>query len=193
MSTKIGPRTARSSSSTLLGRVVGEEGLLPLGEQLAQRPPTRHHVLDLAGVKGVLERSGADVPAGHRVDLDTERRRAAQLDRQVGRDDRPELDDRIVALVLHPPGADHQARPVERQVGRVEEEDLADLGIDRVHAQCRDRRALIGLRDGELELDAVGAADQVAQLGELVVDEPRARHEAGATTAGAPLRSLSPT
>jgi hypothetical protein len=80
----------------------------------------------------VPERSGADVSAGHRVDLDTERRRAAQLARQVGRDDRPELDHGIVALVL-------------------------------------------------------------PRLGELVVDESRVRHEAGATTAAVPLRSLRPT
>jgi len=58
---------------------------------------------------------------------------------------------------------------VERQVRRVEEEHLADLGLQGIHIQGRYGRAVLGLRPREFQLDAVGALDQVDHAGEIVV------------------------
>jgi hypothetical protein len=49
---------------------------------------------------------------------------------------------------------------VEAQVGGVEEEHLADLGVQGVHAEAGDDGAAFGVGHGELELDAVGVAGQ---------------------------------
>ena len=59
--------------------------------------------------------------------------------------DRSQLHDRVVALALHPAGARNDAVLVEQQVRSVEEEDLADLGLQRVHAEGAD-----GRRDGRM-------------------------------------------
>ena len=52
---------------------------------------------------------------------------------------------------------------VEREVRRVEEEDLPDLGIQRVEFEGHDRRALVQLRDRQLQLDGVGLLEQREQ------------------------------
>ena len=75
----------------------------------------------------------------------------------------------VVALVLHAAGAHDDARLVERQVGRVEEEDLPDLGVERIDAEPLQRGALLVLGDRQLELDAVGVLGQREQLGRLFV------------------------
>ena len=85
---------------------------------------------------------------------------------EFGRHHGPQLHDRVVALLLHPAGAGHDALLVQRQVRGVEEEHLPDLRVERVHAERLDRRALIGLRHGQLQLDAVGVVNEAraAQL-----------------------------
>ena len=62
---------------------------------------------------------------------------------------------------------------VQRQVGRVDEEHLPDLGVEWVHTECDDRRALILLGHRHLQLDAVGVFDQCDQLLDLLVGEER--------------------
>jgi hypothetical protein len=61
---------------------------------------------------------------------------------------------------------------VEGQIGGVEEEHLADLGVQRVHAEGVDRGATFGVGDGQLQLDTVGVAGQVEDLLQLAVGQP---------------------
>ena len=51
--------------------------------------------------------------------------------------DRPQLHDRVAALALDPARAHDDAVLVEREVRRIEEEDLADLRLQRIHARAR--------------------------------------------------------
>ena len=74
------------------------------------------------------------------------RRGLAQLGRQLGRDDRAQLDDRVAAAALDPAGPHDDAGLVEGEVRRVEEEHLARLRLDRVERQARDRRPVARCR-----------------------------------------------
>ena len=76
------------------------------------------------------------------------------------RDHRAQLHDRVVALPLHPAGADDEAVLVEGEVRGVEEVDLPNLGVEGIHPQRRPRSASVGHRHRQLELDAVGALGQ---------------------------------
>ena len=78
---------------------------------------------------------------------------------------------RVVSLALHPAGSHHDACLRELQIGRVEEEDLADLGVKGIDAEGANRRPMIRRRDGQLELHGVGVPDQPEQLSELLVRE----------------------
>ena len=118
-----------------------------------------------------LHRTGADEPTRHGVDLDAEVRRLAELRRHVVGNDRPQLDDRIARFALDPPRPHHDALIVERQIGRVEEHDLANLGLEHIHAEGGDRRRVIGVRHGQLQLDAVGSLDQSEHLRQLLGGE----------------------
>ena len=118
-----------------------------------------------------LERSGADEPAGKRVHLDAERAGTPQLLGQLARHDRAELDDRVAAPALDASRADDDAVGVEIELGRVEEEDLADLRLERIELERRYGRPLVRLRHRQLQLDAVGSLEQVEQLHEVVVRE----------------------
>jgi hypothetical protein len=62
---------------------------------------------------------------------------------------------------------------VEVELGRVEEEDLADLRLEGVEFERRDGRLLFRLRDGQLQLDAVGSLEQFEQPCDLLVREGR--------------------
>ena len=81
-----------------------------------------------------LERRRAHVSAGHRVDLDDEVGRLAQL-AELGRYDRAKLDDRGVARGPGPPARTTTPAWFSVEVGSVEEEDLADLGLERVESE----------------------------------------------------------
>jgi hypothetical protein len=63
--------------------------------------------------------------------------------------------------------AHDDARPIEHEIGRVEEHDLADLRVERVEPKPSDRGTLLGGGDGELELDRIRALEQAHQLPEL--------------------------
>ena len=67
--------------------------------------------------------------------LDAKGGRAAHVIRQVAGNDGAQLDDRVVALPLDPTGPNDDTLFVEREIGRVEKERLADLGIQRVEGQ----------------------------------------------------------
>ena len=121
-------------------RVLGEERPLLLREQLAQRPlAQRRSSRTLAVARRALERCRADEAAGHRVHLDAEARRASAASGgssagTTGRSFTTESS----PFPCDPPGAHDHARSFQRQVGRVEEEHLADL---RPRAgPCRARR-----------------------------------------------------
>jgi len=89
--------------------------------------------------------------------------------RKVGGNDRAQLDDRVVAFLLHAAGANDDTMLVQRQVRLVEEEHLADLSVQRNQPEGCHGRALIVLWHGQLELDAVGVLYQREQLSELLV------------------------
>ena len=130
------------------------EGALFLGEQLAQRHRARGHVEHLLAGAGALERSRADESARHRIHLDLEGRRAAKLRVDGGRIHRAQLDDRIAVPALDTPRPDDHAGPVQGQIGRIEEECLPRLRLDRVESDALDRRALALQGDRQLQFDA---------------------------------------
>jgi hypothetical protein len=122
-------------------------------------------------LRDAFERRRADEPSGHRVDLDPEAGRLAELARQIVGDDGPQLDDRVVALPLDTAGAHDKAAFVERQVWGIEEEHLADLSIERIDPQRTGRGSYV--RHRQLQLDAVSTFRQCQQLCGLLVGEPR--------------------
>jgi hypothetical protein len=67
---------------------------------------------------------------------------------------------------------------VEVELRRVEEEDLADLRLERIELERRDGRSLVRLRHRQLQLDAVGSLEQVEQPHDLLVRE-RGRRSRG--------------
>ena len=94
-----------------------------------------HRVPDVRGRQRALHRPGAHEPSGHRIHLDAEARRLADLLRQLTRDHGAKLHHRVVALLPDAAGANDQTLLVQREIGRVEEVDLADLGVEWVDAQ----------------------------------------------------------
>jgi hypothetical protein len=56
---------------------------------------------------------------------------------------------------LDPPGPHDHPGGVERQVGRVEEEDLSEMRVERVDPERSRRRPAVALGHGQLQLDAV--------------------------------------
>ena len=120
---------------------------------------------------------------------------ADALGKLVG-DDGTELDDGVAAAPLNPASANGETGLVQHQVGRVEEEDLPDLRLERVEPEGGDRPLVRARRERDLQLDAVGPADQAEELSELLareLDEPllsgcRCGHDA---PFGYPNRSTS--
>jgi hypothetical protein len=172
--------------------VHGEEVALLLGEQAAQPLPPGHGFLDVILARCSLERCRADEAPGHRVDLDLEALRAAHLVGQLVRDHRPELDDRVVLPALDAPGAHDHPGGVERELRRVEEEDLPEVRVERVDTERACGRTPVLLGDCELQLDAVGATDQLHNARELLIGEPRRGsrvHAAKPDVRGGPLQA----
>src|SRR5262245_33886703 len=99
------------------------ERLLLLGEELPDRRLTQSNLSYERVVRDPSERRRAHVPSRHRVHLDVEAVRAADLLGKVRGHDGPELDDRVAILPLPPARPDDDAGLVERELGRVEEED----------------------------------------------------------------------
>ncbi len=147
----------------------GEERTLLLREELLDRALPECSFANRRRVDLRLQRRRAHVAAGHRVDLHADVRRKTQLGRKSLRVDRPELDHGVSGAPLNPAGASDDAHCVEVEIGRVEEEDLPDLGLERVETELGDRSAMIGGRNRELELDAVGLACELEHLHELLV------------------------
>ena len=145
------------------------EGALLLGVELAQRALAEQHLAGRVGVGVALQPSRAHEPAGDRVDLDAEPAETPDVLADLLGVERAQLDYRIAGAPLDPARAHDDARLVEREVGRVEEHHLADLGIQRVEPELANRGALLGGGDGELELDRVRAAQEAHQLRELRV------------------------
>ena len=98
-------------------------------------------------------------------------RRPAQLLREIIWNYRSQLHDRVVPPPLHTPGTRNHAGLVQRELRSVEEEHLPDLRIKRIHVERDGALREIRVRNGELELDAVGLFDEAEQLDELVVRE----------------------
>src|SRR5215207_5141092 len=112
-----------------------EERSLLLTERFADGAIASEDAANDLRTPRALERRRADEPAGHRIHLDPEVRRLAEFRRELGRDDRAQLDDRVVALALHPARTDDEAAAIKREVGSVEEHDLADLRIEHVELE----------------------------------------------------------
>ena len=79
---------------------------------------------------------------------------------------------------MHSAGPDDDARLVEREVGRVEEHDLTDLGVEGIDAERLHDVAAMVCRHRELELDAVDRLQEAQQLVQLFDAEiGRNRHD----------------
>jgi hypothetical protein len=83
--------------------------------------------------------------------------------------DGAQFDNRIAGAALDAPRPYHQAGLAQRQFRRVEEHDLADLRLERVHAQGVGRGADRRINDSQLQLDAVGVLQQPEQLLDLFI------------------------
>ena len=160
-------------------RMRGEELPLPLREELRHRRRTCEHRFHRprARVQQPLHRAGAHEPAGDRVHLDVEPGRGAGRGRELRRDDRPQLHDRVVALPLNPPRPHDNPASIEREVRRIEEHDLPNLRLERVHPQPHHGRAMLQLGHRQLQLDAVRGRKHREQFDQLLLRErspPRA-------------------
>jgi hypothetical protein len=133
------------------------ESPLALGEQGPDPSGTGGGVLYMLVVDSPLERARAHEPAGHRVDLDGERRIPADVVGDLVRHHRTQLYHGVTAGVLDPPGAHHHAHGVQRQVRSVEEVHLPNVGVERVQLQRGHACPVLGLRNCELELHTVCA------------------------------------
>ena len=100
-----------------LRRVLGVERPLLLREQLAQRP-LAGHAPPGRRVPGVpfIDPEQTNPPGIASTSTPNAGERA-QLGRELGGDDRPQLDDRVVALSLHPPRADDDAGALSARSG----------------------------------------------------------------------------
>ena len=161
---------------------VGSVGLVQgtlLGVDLAQGALAEHHLVELAGARAALQPPRAHEAAGDHVDLDAEAVEPPDVGVDLRGIERAQLDHRVADAPLDPARAHDDARPIEREVGRVEEHDLADLGIERVEPERADRGSLLGGGHGELELDRVRALQQAHHLGELLVAQAGASGRPG--------------
>ena len=86
--------------------------------------------------------------------------------------DGTELHDDVSGPPLDPSCASDDAHGVEVQIGRVEEEHLANLRLERVEPERNDRGAMVGGGNRELQLDAVRLPRERKHLRELFVREP---------------------
>src|SRR6187551_2206219 len=107
----------------------------------------------------------------------------------------PQLDDRVVWLALDPARTYHDPPLVELEIRGIEEEDLADLRVERIDAEGRSRGPHPRRRDRELELDGVRPLDQPHELLELRIGErlPRRRrrgHDDESITMAADLLAM---
>src|SRR4249920_69132 len=116
------------------GSTFSEEAPLLGREQLADRTIAGHRPLDVPVVRPALQRAGADERAWHRVDLHAELGRASQLTRELVRNHRAELHRRVAPFADAARPHD-DARLGQSQVQGVEEDDLPDLGFERIHAE----------------------------------------------------------
>jgi membrane protein YdbS with pleckstrin-like domain len=82
-----------------------------------------------------------------------------------------QLHDGVVAAALDAASAHDDPVPVQRQVGRVEEADQPDLGIQRIHAERDHGGTVVLLGHRQLQLDAVGARRERDELLDLDVCE----------------------
>jgi hypothetical protein len=89
--------------------------------------------------------------------------------RQRFRIDGAQLDHRVAFATLDAPRPHDHAGFAQCQGRRVEEDDLADLRLERVHAQGVGRGADSRVGNGQLQLDAVGLLHQPKQLLDLLV------------------------
>ena len=96
-----------------------------------------------------------------------------RCDGKVVGNHRAELHDRVAALALDPAGPRDDTDLVERQIGRVEEEHLADLRVERVQLQVVDRSPVLRHRHRQLQLDAVRALHQLQDLLEILARQVR--------------------
>src|SRR5829696_4291707 len=103
----------------------------------------RSHPLYRAGLELALERAGADEAAWHRVDLDAEPLRLAQAVGQLPGLDGTQLDHGVIGSILAPARSADQAGALQIEVGGVEAEDLAKVGVERVEAQRHDHRVAV--------------------------------------------------
>ena len=167
------PEDGEIVESDPLRSAVCEERALLLQKQLPDGTRAGEGLADVALTQDGLHRPGADEPAGECVDLDAEALGASELGRQLAGHDRAQLDDGVAGLALDPARPRDDAVVVELEIRRVEEDDLPDLSLERIHAKSRHGGTLIRLGDCDLQLDAVGLLEGTEQLRELLARERR--------------------
>ena len=165
----IGPRDRERVELHSVRCVGCVELALLLGEELADRPIPRGSLTDGAVVRHALERRGAHEPPGIASTSTLKLFEARNSASSLGTTGRSFTT--VSPFVLPASGPDDHACGVQRQLGRIEEEHLADLRVERVDAQRPRGVGSRALVDGELELDAVGVFDQAQDRLEVFVRE----------------------
>ena len=160
----MGPRTERSSSPIPSGAYAANSARWSFENSLrsARFPLTARWTWPVEGVP-FIEPEQTNPPGDASTSI-AERRRSPDRLGQLRRDHRTQLHDRVVPLLLRSPRTHDEAALVEGELRRIEEEHLADLRLQWVEAERLNGRALVLLGNGQLQLDAVGALDQLVEL-----------------------------
>ena len=171
LSTVIGPRTARSSSSRPSGACSAKKARCSLVNSLRIGARARRRTSAHVGRSSIAPSS---TPSRRTRPASRRPRPRSPAMRRSSSGSSSGTTGRSLTTVSSPLRWTRRARTttpalVEVEVGRVEEEDLADLGVERVHPQRGHGGALVVLGHGQLQLDRVGPADQPHQVGQLVV------------------------
>ena len=90
-------------------------------------------------------------------------------------DDRPKLDDGVVAFALNTASPYHQPSCIQSKIGSVEEKDLTDLGFQRVEIQSLQGRRVVSSRNRQLEFSAVDISQSTEQILDAVGEPSQPR------------------
>jgi hypothetical protein len=152
-----------------VGQRVGDDGLLRLAEQLAQRERPAPGLLDLAAIALPVELGRRDPPRADDVELDPDSVGRGPTGRDDGQRQRPQLDRAVVVVALRRPAAQHDVLREQGELRRVIEVDPAPRRREARPAQRRLHLRLLGGQDGDLELEPPDHRVELAQACRLEV------------------------
>ena len=188
----VGPSTCELVEVEAGRRVLLVERALVLGEQLPQGSlAATASRISAPGMPALERRRAHPNSAGQHVDLDVEGRRRAELLGELGRDDRPQLDDGVAAAALDPPGADDDARLVRDRRSGVSKKktwrgcaSTGSIGRLATVARCWSRTTVI------FSSTLSDALMRSISCGDLERRSPAARGSECGRHRGRPLRAL---